>query len=135
MTATADTRTGAGAMDLDRLDRFMAKALTGDEAAPVQRTRLTGGLSQMTAIYRHCGRTARAAPDAEQLVVRVAPTYGPLEPYHPVVEATLMTDGGCVGHPRAGGRPDRGDRERHRAPVLCDPVRVRRLDRRGRVRA
>src|SRR5437588_11457808 len=87
----------SGAVDLDRLDRYMAKALTGDEDGAVSRTQLSGGMSQMTVIYRPIGRDGTPAPDAEQLVVRVAPTSGPLEPYDPVVEATLMTTVGGFG--------------------------------------
>jgi aminoglycoside phosphotransferase (APT) family kinase protein len=93
-TSTADDTT---VMDLDRLDRFMAKALTGSEDAPVSRRQLTGGMSQMTIMYRPVGADGTPASDQEQLVVRVPPLAGPLEPYDPYVEGTLMTTVGGFG--------------------------------------
>jgi aminoglycoside phosphotransferase (APT) family kinase protein len=86
MSAPAVAAANHTAVDLDCLDRLMARELTGDEEAAVSRTQLSGGMSQMTVVYRRLD-----AADAEQLVVRVPPTSGPLDPYDPVVEATLMT--------------------------------------------
>lgn len=85
------------AVDLELLDRFMAKALSDDEDVGVSRTQLTGGMSQMTVIYRPLRSDGTPAPDAEQLVVRIPPVTGPLEPYDPIVEASVMTTVGGFG--------------------------------------
>jgi aminoglycoside phosphotransferase (APT) family kinase protein len=96
--ATADTD-DTRAVDLDRLDRFMAAAMLGDEAAPVSRHQLSGGMSQVTVIYSPAQPGGAPAPDADKLVVRVAPLQGPLEPYDAVAEATLMTTVAGFGIP------------------------------------
>ncbi|QYB00287.1 phosphotransferase family protein (plasmid) [Rhodococcus sp. USK10] len=71
--------------DLAELDTYMAAFLTGDAAGAVHRSLLSGGLSQMTVVYRTGERDADRT-----VVVRVPPEVGPLEPYEPVVEATLL---------------------------------------------
>ena len=96
-TSTAAEADRGGIVDLDRLDLFMAKVLTGDERAPVTRTQLSGGMSQMTVIYGSDRADGTPPAENDQLVVRIAPIAGPLEPYDPVVEATLMTCAGGFG--------------------------------------
>lgn len=72
--------------DAEQLDRRMALLMTGSEDGVVRRSKLSGGLSQITLSYE-----ADATTGASRAVVRVPPEFGPLEPYEPLVEATLLT--------------------------------------------
>lgn len=87
-----DPATPAGTFDFAPLDAYLARVLTGDESGQVERSVISGGLSQMTIRYRRTeGVTAAAgASRSGDLVVRVPPATGPLVPYEPVTEAKLM---------------------------------------------
>jgi aminoglycoside phosphotransferase (APT) family kinase protein len=85
--------------DLARLDSYMARALTGDQAGKVERSLISGGLSQMTVRYTAQGATASASAADADVVVRVPPAFGPLEPYEPVTEARLLQAMSELGRP------------------------------------